>query len=200
MNIGNYSSNMIGDSNIFDESFLPAQLKKQNFKLAIAISFILIMIAILGVIFTYVVNDPIGSAFVLGGTILVCFPFIIIQMLCLHKYLGNFRNGEKAQYFMKYLIATTLVLLILSFIAIFIGFAFEIYTIIICFIPQFLVGWQLVKLNTKGNDFVGGFSFLGPIMCTSVILFPLVILIPILVGYIFIKANRYAEQYGFSND
>ncbi|MFT4222035.1 hypothetical protein [Dysgonomonas sp.] len=191
---------MIGEENIFDESFLPAQLKRQNFKLAIAISSVLTIIAILGVIFIYVVDDSIGSTFVLAGTILVCFPLVIIQMLCLHKYLGNFRNGEKARYFMKYLVAATLMLFILSFIATFIDFVPEFYTIIICLIPQFLVGWQLIKINIKGNDFVGGLSFLGPVMCTSAILFPFIIVIPVLVGYIFFKAGRYAELYGFSND
>lgn len=191
---------MIGEENIFDESFLPAQLKRQNFKLAIAISSVLTIIAILGVIFIYVVDDSIGSTFVLAGTILVCFPLVIIQMLYLHKYLGNFRNGEKARYFMKYLVAATLMLFILSFIATFIDFVPEFYTIIICLIPQFLVGWQLIKINIKGNDFVGGLSFLGPVMCTSAILFPFIIVIPVLVGYIFFKAGRYAELYGFSND
>ncbi len=191
---------MIGEENIFDESFLPAQLKRQNFKLVIAISSVLTIIAILGVIFIYVVDDSIGSTFVLAGTILVCFPLVIIQMLCLHKYLGNFRNGEKARYFMKYLVAATLMLFILSFIATFIDFVPEFYTIIICLIPQFLVGWQLIKINIKGNDFVGGLSFLGPVMCISAILFPFIIVIPVLVGYIFFKAGRYAELYGFSND
>lgn len=191
---------MIGEENIFDESFLPAQLKRQNFKLVIAISSVLTIIAILGVIFIYVVDDSIGSTFVLAGTILVCFPLVIIQMLCLHKYLGNFRNGEKARYFMKYLVAATLMLFILSFIATFIDFVPEFYTIIICLIPQFLVGWQLIKINIKGNDFVGGLSFLGTVMCISAILFPFIIVIPVLVGYIFFKAGRYAELYGFSND
>lgn len=188
---------MIEEENIFDEPFLPAQLKKQNFKFAIAVSYILIIVAILGAIFIYLVNDPIGSVFVLAGTILVCFPLVIVQMLCFHKYLGNFQNGEKAQYFMKYLIASTLVLFILFLIAIFIGFVPDFYTIIICLIPQFLVGWQLVRINMQGKDFVGGLSLLGFVMCTTAILFPLIVLIPPFVGYIFFKAYRYTEQSGF---
>ena len=195
---------MIEEENVFDEPFLPAQLKKQNFKLAIAVLYILIIVAILGAIFIYLVNDPIGSVLVLAGTILVCFPFVIVQMLCFHKYLSNFQNGEKAQYFMKYLIAATLVLFILFFIAIFIGFVpgfvAEFYTIIICLIPQFLVGWQLVRINTQGKDFVGGLSLLGLVMCTTAILFPLIIFIPIVVGYTFTKAYRYSELYGLGND
>ncbi len=191
---------MIKEQNTINDSFLPPPLlRKQNFKLAIAISVTLIILAILGVIVMYAVNDPIGSAIVFESTILVCFPLIITQMLYLHKYLGNFKNGEKAQYFMKYLIAATLVLFIVSFIATLTGLVPEFYTIIICFIPQFLVGWQLVKINTNGNDFVGGLSFLGPVMCTSAILFPLIILIPVLVGYVFIKANKYSVLHGFSN-
>lgn len=190
---------MIEEQSIFDESFLPTQLKKQNFKLAIAISLVLMVLAILGVIVIYGMNDPIGSAIVFEGTILACFPLVVTQMLYLHKYLDNFPNGEKAQYFMKYLIAATLVLFIVSFIATLTGLVPEFYTIIICFIPQFLVGWQLVKINTNGNDIVGGLSFLGILMCISSILFPLIILIPILVGYIFIKAYKYSKLYGFSN-
>lgn len=191
---------MIEEESIFDESFLPVQLKRQNFKLAIVISLALIIIPILAIAYIYIMNDPIGSTFILAGIQLICYPLIIIQMLCLHKYLGNFLNGEKAQYFMKYLIAATAVLFILTCIATYIGFDAEPYTIIICLIPQFLVGWQLVKINTKGNDFVGGFSFLGPVMCTSAILIPLIILIPIFVGYVFFKANKHADLYGFRND
>lgn len=185
---------------IFDESFLPVQLKKQNFKFAIVLSFALVIIAALGIAFAYIVNDAVGGSLILTGTILICFPLVIIQMLCLHKYLDNFENSKKARYFMKYLIAAVSVLFIMSFTAAFIGFVFEFYTIIICLIPQFLVGWQLVKINVRGNDFVGGFSLLGPMMCTSAVLLPLIALIPVLVGYIFIKANKYEEQYGFRND
>lgn len=191
---------MIEDKSIFDESFLPAQLKRQNFRFAIVISLAFIIIPIFGIAYIYIVNDPIGSAFVLAGILLICYPLVIIQMLCLHKYLGNFLNGEKAQYFMKYLIAATIVFFVLTFVATYIGFYIEPYTIIIYLIPQFLVGWQLVKINTRGNDFVGGFSFLGPMMCTSAILIPLIIVIPIFVGYVFFKANRHADLYGFRND
>lgn len=189
---------MIEEKNVLNDSFLSVQLRKQSFKFAIAISFALVIVAVLGIIFIYVVNDPIGSAFVFTATILACFSLVIIQMLCLYKYLRNFQNGDKAQYFMKYLIVATFILFVLSCIAAFIGLVAEPYTIIICLIPQFLVGWQLVKINMRGNDFVGGLSFLGPVMCTSAILFPLIVLLPILVGYVFIKAYKYTELYGFN--
>lgn len=185
---------------IFDESFLPVQLKKQNFKLAIAISLALIMVIVVAAIATYWVNDPIGSSFIFTLSLLVCFPLILAQMLFFHKYLGNFQNGERAQYFMKFLIAATSILFVLLFVSAFIGLVAEVYTVVICLIPQFLVGWQLVKINTKGNDFVGGLSWLGPVLCTSAILVPLIFVIPILVGYVFFRANKYADLYGYSNN
>jgi hypothetical protein len=178
---------MIEEQNIFDDSFLPAQLKAQSFKFAIVVSTVINVISILGILFIYLFNDPIGSWLILTVAMFVCFPLIIVQMLCLHKYLNSFQNSEKARYFMKYLITATFLLFVL-----YAGFDAEPYTIIICLIPQFLVGWQLVKINTNGDDFVGGFSFLGLAMCVSAILFPLIILIPAFVGYVFFKANRYA--------
>jgi len=155
-------------------------------------------IIVITTIIVLLTADVIMAAFVSSGGLFLSFPLVIIQMLCLHRYLYNFRKGEKACYFMKYLIAATSLIFVLFCILALSGMTMEAYVFLICLIPQFLVGWQIVKINTSGNDFVGGFSWLGPVMCTSAILVPLVILIPFFVGYVFVRANKYAHLYGFN--
>ncbi|WP_163273783.1 hypothetical protein [Dysgonomonas sp. 511] len=195
------------------------RLKRQNFRSAIIVSVILVAILLMNLFFNNlgfslgrISNGlvPISMG-VLPGLVGLSSPVLIsVQMIMLRKYLLNFSGSEKACKYLLYLSVAPwfLIALFVIFIVYYIAsnnndtllFFLLFVPLLAILVLQFMAGWQIVKINSNGNDFVGGLSVVGPLMCTASILFLLMYLIPFAVAYVFFKAEKYSDRYGFEED
>lgn len=173
-------------------------LQRQNYSVVILAAYLSYVVPLVGLLLAYVLDNPVFTANVFTSVVLLSFLLVIVQMYGLLKYLGNFESGAKTQYFLRYLIAALVLLFFTFLVSAFVGLFVEYYSLLICFIPLLLVGWRLLQLTKKGYDFVGGLFLLGLGMMLSAIFFPFVVFVPLLLIYVFKKAKKYVNAYGFA--
>ena len=194
------------------------RLKKQNFRMAITVS-VMLMVAlssysllrllnVLGVnIFYYFHCFLVEALRMIVLIVLGSVPVLItIQMVTLRKYLSSFSWSDDARKYLYYLSFAPVACIFLYLFILALSITKEMHwqyavlllaLLIVPLILQFLLGWQMVRLSRDGDDYVGGMSAVGTLMCISSIIFPLAFFVPFAVAYLFIKAKKYAEQYGF---
>lgn len=188
------------------DEFMPDRLEKQDYKLGLIISTLLIPLIIASIIVLLTVSDTnllenTGYLLFVLISLSATMGLAIFQMMLLIRYLNNFYFMETAQLAIKGVISAVILLFICT---LYIAFtetdstAFIYIPIIIMFVSQLIVGWQLAR--SKDSDFVGGLSSLGVVIFISAFIFPVSFLIPVMACNIFNNAKNYAEKYGFKGD
>ncbi|NDV79746.1 hypothetical protein D0T57_12315 [Dysgonomonas sp. 511] len=132
-----------------------------------------------------------------------------VQMQMFRRYLSSFIGSYKARQYMFVFtcmpFGSCVLIGLLAWLLQQSGI-YDSYYFLVLLVPanflalQLLGGYQIWKIGHKGKDFVGGLSLVGASMCIFTILFPLTLLMPLAVGYVFVRANRYAGKYGFMED
>jgi len=188
------------------DEFLPDRLERQDYKLGLVISALLIPLIIASIIVLITAtsidfDENTGFLIFALCSLIATMGLGIFHMILLIKYLNNFYALATARSCIYGVIAAVVMVFAIT---IYLGVAEIEFTaliyipVLILFVSQLIIGWQLAR--SKHDDFVGGLPSLGVVIFISAFIYPISFLIPVMACNVFSKAKDYSEKYGYKGE